>query len=956
MKHGVIRFFIILSFFSGISSGEAGWFGKGRQTSQDPEAQSCQAQLSVFDQRLAELDQRLRGVAPFGIQGSSEEGQDSYLSQVQRVLGESGIDFDHFGALEKQMQTDGKLGWWNRRRLKNLQGRLVEAPIYEDATNQELAARRVGLLRLREFLKGNPQGESKTGKGGSSAHQLDPSGSTGKKGEPQEQIQGTAGNESGQGESSADAGANPASGSQSQPQSPNQQEAQGSGQGETAGSGASSAESGSPSPESGQGETTSGASSSSLARDLAELLQKSTSSQSTGSAQRGQSKTPLKLSNAKHRSEFILRYLYLSALSRYHSSHELKAALLDFLNFLHVSRADFHPRYVQMYESLTLHQIDRLTSLPPDYADLGHYKLLINLALSSGNFSEIYNLAIKLLGVLKEINNYVELSEIESHLVSSLEELIEAIRAPGSREVEVTVHRFHFSLAGEISRSEMQERFGSALLDPDSKSMNEYYAAIKKGKLWSFRLMGLLRPFLNLRHRSIFTESPQFSFSGHPEAFAAGPEVELLTGDPDLIDQFVWDDFVSVEAMQENLRKGRQPYLERRSKGERPTITRQAVRNFSFLFADVSTSTDDEAAFRNLLIASFVDHHAEYLLGSVRSQASDFPGTVGDNSGDVEGMPGLEEEFEDPLVRHTIRYAEFNAVVGPVTEMNRREEAARFIKGLASNPEQNTGGGTHITAAVVKALEEILEAKGKGTEVQFATIAVITDGNFNESLDETQIAPLLEKIGPETEIRINFLLFREENENLRKFVQNFQRRTENAGPLDYQYRFIPLTKIQELLKASPLPPTVSSDEIARTVTLQDYRDSGTRIRLALEQVFRHLGLVSIHVKSDGVSREQLKSLQKAFDPLRTQTGRMTRAHAKATRKIVEAMDPVLASIQNSGLTLSLRLGFLDGVIDDLCREYEIERYYFIDTLSDIQYQPYRLRVNTWLEGTRRDES
>lgn len=658
--------------------------------------------------------------------------------------------------------------------------------------------------------------------------------------------------------------------------------------------------------------------------------EQSNDSKEKGASEKGNKSAPPNYETKKGISDAILRNLYLWELRKYNSVELFKSGMTNFFNYLANISGSFHYDILSRYQTLVKHQIE---SIPEDvqYEDLIDFSRRLTKALQDGDTDTTYKYAASMQAKLLEIEKYDALTSTERKLLNDLKALTTQLTSKVDRTSVAVTRKFYGVLPGHFSRAEMHQRFGDGLLTPGTAANEKFYQAILSRQLWSYRFMGLLVPYLNIKEKELYTVSPTYSLDGEPHPRGSGQRVIRNTDDLTEIDNFV-DEFTSTDQLLTDVANGDVRYYTRRTEIPDPVLSRKAIKKVSLLISDVSGSM--EAGFRtlarNLLQGSYVDHHLSELKTDL----------------------DVKEQTGKNIASHVIHHFTFTDHPGPLHTIRTRAEGAQYVKAMAANPQQNEGGGTNINAAIMHALKMILKSKqdAKG-DLQWASIVLISDGDDGH-IDRQALEAIRNEIGHDTEIHINVILMAGSNHELKQLTgQQFSATFTPDKPPEYSYKELDDTLLGQMYHESQTPPPVSDLEKNAPISSSEYLNGGqgADIRRRLKAVTESATLLATDPSRNLEVHKISEKINKMFKPQRMARPDNSETSKRKTAEILTVIESAVDTLIVTPMPQNVRRVFLWNLIKDLCEQKQLNPIYFDETVAEDQFYRTRLHVSRWLE-------
>lgn len=384
--------------------------------------------------------------------------------------------------------------------------------------------------------------------------------------------------------------------------------------------------------------------------------------------------------------------------------------------------------------------------------------------------------------------------------IFALRRALQAIRHPDSKAINIARDLYE-NLPGVHSRAILSEQFGlPSVLGPDLATL-AFSKAISENKLADHRLAALLGPMTRFMVRPIFKPSRDFARAWdeetNPLRRKLSPPSILLTGNRRLEDHFVrlyphlTDEQALARGMMGVWTRRRLIAMNRGSRSKSP-------KKVTVLAFDTSASmSKNPALFQSMYIQALADR-------------------------------ALSERDEDGNLMHKVFLIPFDDVPKHMISVTTPGEVKYLIQNIQGKTG-NTGGGTNIQAALLKAAETIELARLSGDqELARATVVLCSDGEA--AVDPKTVREAFQRaLGPNTESLFAFVAINKTNSDLMHLVKD-----SGLGDVS-MYLEYPSADITRLISEANSPPEASSDfwsESGWNQLPRSVRDAFTRVEIA----------------------------------------------------------------------------------------------------------------------------
>ncbi len=629
-------------------------------------------------------------------------------------------------------------------------------------------------------------------------------------------------------------------------------------------------------------------------------------------------------------SEVVLRHLYVWELRKLYSTEEMSQGLQNYFNYLQTVKTEFNSEKIEHFIKLSSGMITRIAGLDIRYRSLNELRQELSTGLSLANMDRVYLLASHLYYSLHEIGRYDLLSPQESKTLRSVERLLESLKTNGDQVEHSTAVKFYGELPGPLSQKMMRDTFGADLTRDGTMAQRNFVEKINGKKLWTYRMMSVLRPFLNARHHQLFTTRAQVGYSQDSSFYARGPE--RVRNTEDLMDYDHFLDYDHPQIMIHNLVQGKQGYGEPAKEVKVPEIHATALHKITRLLGDESTSMDKlRSTFRNLFVAAYIDFNFSELI-------TDY---------DVIHDTGKE------VGSHVIYYSPFNQQVGGAIEISTQNRATQFLKSLNDKHAGNLGGSTEIENALVHELQSIYEAKQKNSNLTYASILLLTDGE-QSVVRESVIDDWRNRIGEDVEVIINVVAINDHVELKQIAFSKLKKRRSNNETQEFTYKSITDSGLKDILKEAKSPLALTKLEKTRPVTRSIYETTaiGTAVRKNMSELLVSLNLLDTSQRASFYDDNVIKSLRSVFSLNGALQDSSPKNWKKKTEKILELLIDCMKRLSPTLVPLDIRAHFLSALLRELCEENDFEQRYFNNAIKDPQFRRARIYIYDWLEGKK----
>ncbi|MGE3388343.1 MAG: hypothetical protein AB7K41_16580, partial [Bdellovibrionales bacterium] len=618
-----------------------------------------------------------------------------------------------------------------------------------------------------------------------------------------------------------------------------------------------------------------------------------------------------------------LRFMYRIELMKFGSSRQMRNGLQNFINILQGSDNWIDPNLRVRFIAAASTQLQRLDGFPIHYTDLIDFNTQLETALIQGRKEDALELVVGLRTSLDELARYQALESTAAELRFNLNQLIVLIgHSPSEPDDTVLAKKMLKILPGDLSRQELQVTFGKNIALPGSADQRNFVAALQSGKLWSYHLSGLLVPYLSIHLRKHSTSRPNYFYGPQASLYGEGDHEIAYTDEASMSPLFVVEE--GFHSMLNDLSEGSQKFLGHEILNQTPVVVDRVPKTTSVLIYDGSGSMGgNRAIIRNMILASFVDHHYSSLASPLQQSNSKAPAA------------------------HTIYHFWFTTELGEVKVIRDRKQAREYIRDMNQSPEANTDGGTMIEQALVRGLQLILKSKKENRgELQYANIVLVSDGD-DANVNSERVTALRREIGPDTIISVSVILIEGDNSELRK-IAAASHRSENGikNPGEgFHFKRIDGDLMRNLIAKSKKTPDIEEYDLWRVLPQTD-RVRDIDVRSALKQVL-HSATRQHTAKAPTNSAKA--TLQ---EWLRINRSTITVHDPKTLQRtddMIFKFTILLRRLYKLDVPPSMRAAFILDVVQHAVRSQNISLSDFVEVLSSAQYANFKTILLDWIQ-------
>ena len=482
----------------------------------------------------------------------------------------------------------------------------------------------------------------------------------------------------------------------------------------------------------------------------------------------------------------LLDSIWSQILNQYQNSSHFMRMVTDFSSLCQsLAVNNPHQAHILQQKIARANELtDKLRLLAVEYKDIED----LATSLSSGSAKIEFLRRIRYLKTIFEAKDDAHnLENGEERALQTINEILNQLETSlGSANNEVISETFRDLLAGPLSRKVVDENYPpvtkSQQMDADTLVQD-----LKNGTLNDLVIYNRLKPYVDILFNDLFKPRSFEKFEGpYIPINESDRKLEKLE-DFDDIPHAVKEGFSSelelLRLLAGDMLKFAYPEKIKKMDPRKPYPKRASI-----VLYDISGSMTEnhKQDLRNALLTAFMD----------RSQ--------------IEVAKGEGE--------HTVYLIPFDDRPHETRLIANLAQAQTAFDDFRAHPT-GSGGGTSITAALVRAFNLIAEHQKNGGDLERANILLLTDGQ--DSLDFAKLEEARSQIDPTVDIALNAVTLGVWNDNLSDMVKKYAVKGDgDIGKVSHQH--IPYDEIQRLLS-----PESEVEELIQSAKYFDKTNTST---------------------------------------------------------------------------------------------------------------------------------